>query len=57
MTTLGKDFRLPREIRPKSYDADLRIDLPAGRFEGTLTIALQIASDRNEIALHAVASM
>ena len=54
MTTLGKDFRLPPEIKPKSYDADLRIDMAAGRFEGTLTIALQIASARNEIALHAV---
>ena len=54
MTTLGKDFRLPPEVRPNSYDADLRIDLPAGRFEGTLIIALQIASARNELALHAV---
>jgi puromycin-sensitive aminopeptidase len=54
VTTLGKDFRLPPEVRPKSYDADLRIDLPAGRFEGTLIIALQIASARNELALHAV---
>jgi puromycin-sensitive aminopeptidase len=54
VTTLGKDFRLPPEIKPKSYDADLRIDLPAGRFEGTLTIALQLAAARNELALHAV---
>jgi puromycin-sensitive aminopeptidase len=54
VTTLGKDFRLPPEIKPKSYDADLRIDLPAGRFEGMLTIALQLASARNDVALHAV---
>jgi puromycin-sensitive aminopeptidase len=54
VTTLGKDFRLPTEVKPKSYDADLRIDLPAGRFEGTLTIALQIASAQSAMALHAV---
>ena len=54
MTTLGKDFRLPPEIKPQSYDVDLRIDMVAGRFEGALTIALQIASSRNEVALHAV---
>jgi hypothetical protein len=26
VTTLGKDFRLPLEIKPQSYDADLRSD-------------------------------
>ncbi len=54
MTTLGKNFRLPPEVKPKSYDADLRIDLPGGRFEGALTIALQVAAARSEIVLHAV---
>ena len=54
MTTLGKDFRLPTEIKPQSYDAELRIDMAAGRFEGSLGIAVQISSARNEITLHAV---
>ena len=52
--TLGKNFRLPTEVRPKSYDAELRIDLPAGRFEAELAIALAIAAPRNTITLHAV---
>ena len=52
--TLGKNFRLPTEVKPKSYDADLRVDLAAGRFEGTLVIALQLAAPRNDIPLHAV---
>ena len=54
MTTLGKDFRLPTEIKPQSYDADLRIDMAAGRFEGALGIAVQLSSARTEIVLHAV---
>ncbi|HVV51034.1 MAG TPA: M1 family metallopeptidase, partial [Polyangia bacterium] len=52
--TLGKNFRLPTEVKPRSYDADLRVDLDGGRFEGTLAVALQLASPRAEIALHAV---
>ena len=52
--TLGKNFRLPSDIRPKSYDADLRIDLPEGRFEGRLTLTLALASTRRAIVLHAV---
>jgi len=52
--TLGKNFRLPTEVKPKSYDADLRVDLAAGTFEGELCIALQVAAAPSEIALHAV---
>jgi puromycin-sensitive aminopeptidase len=53
--TLGKNFRLPTEVRPKSYDADLRLDLPAGRFEGKLSIDLTLGTTRNDISLHGVA--
>jgi puromycin-sensitive aminopeptidase len=52
--TLGKNFRLPSDIRPKSYDVDLRIDMAEGRFEGCLTLALSLAAARREIVLHAV---
>jgi puromycin-sensitive aminopeptidase len=52
--TLGKNFRLPSDIRPKSYDADLRIDMAEGRFEGLLTITLGLFEARREIVLHAV---
>ena len=52
--TLGKDFRLPSDIRPKSYDADLRIDMAEGRFEGVLTLNLALTAARREIVLHAV---
>jgi puromycin-sensitive aminopeptidase len=51
---LGKDFRLPKEVSPRSYDVDLRVDLAAGRFEGTLGIALEVASSRDAIVVHAV---
>ncbi len=52
--TLGKNFRLPTDVRPKSYDADLRLDLPAGRFEGKLAIDLTVGAPRQEISLHGV---
>ncbi len=52
--TLGKNFRLPTDVRPKSYQADLRLDLPAGRFEGRLTIDLALAAARDHISLHGV---
>ncbi|HXU61127.1 MAG TPA: M1 family peptidase, partial [Polyangia bacterium] len=52
--TLGKNFRLPTDVRPKSYDADLRLDLPAGRFEGRLVIALTLGAGRDRLHLHGV---
>jgi puromycin-sensitive aminopeptidase len=52
--TLGKDFRLPTAIRPNSYEADLRVDLGAGRFEGRLDIGLLLASPGREIVVHGV---
>jgi puromycin-sensitive aminopeptidase len=52
--TLGKNFRLPTDVRPKSYEAELRLDLPAGRFEGRLSIDLTLAAPRDRIHLHGV---
>ncbi len=52
--TLGKNFRLPTDVRPKNYQADLRLDLPAGRFEGRLTIELALGATRDRIDLHGV---
>ena len=52
--TLGKNFRLPTDVRPKSYEADLRLDLPAGRFEGRLVMALTLGAGRDRLHLHAV---
>src|SRR5436305_1856158 len=53
-TTLGKNFRLPTTIKPRSYDADLRLDMEAGRFDGVLTIAVQLAAAAPAITVHAV---
>ena len=39
--TLGKNFRLPTDVKPKAYDADLRLDLNADRFEGELAIEVR----------------
>jgi puromycin-sensitive aminopeptidase len=52
--TLGKNFRLPRETTPKSYDAELRLDLGADRFEGEVTIALSLAARTEAIVLHGI---
>jgi puromycin-sensitive aminopeptidase len=52
--TLGKNFRLPPEITPRSYDADLRLDLSSDRFEGELAIALRLAKPTRAVTLHAV---
>jgi puromycin-sensitive aminopeptidase len=53
-TTLGKNFRLPTDVRPVRYRADLRIDLPAGTFEGQLAIAVRLERARQALHLHAV---
>jgi puromycin-sensitive aminopeptidase len=49
-----KNFRLPAGIRPTSYDARLRLDPAARRFEGEETIALQIDAPSREVVLHGV---
>ena len=52
--TLGKNFRLPPHTRPTRYDADLRLDLDADRFEGTVTVALALDGPRRVVTLHGV---
>jgi puromycin-sensitive aminopeptidase len=52
--TLGKNFRLPADLKPKSYDAELRVDLSADRFEGEIAIGLSLAAPRREVILHGV---
>ena len=51
--TLGKDFRLPTEVKPKTYDADLRLDLDGrtGSRDGwTIALALGSAAPRDHRA-------
>ncbi len=52
--TLGKNFRLPLEVKPTHYRASLRIDLDAARFDGQMAIDLTLAAPRSAITLHAV---
>ena len=52
--TLGKNFRLPTDVKPKAYDADLRLDLNADRFEGELAIEVALGAARRAITVHAV---
>jgi len=52
--TLGKNFRLPTDVKPKAYDADLRLDLNADRFEGELAIEVALGAGRRAITVHAV---
>jgi puromycin-sensitive aminopeptidase len=52
--TLGKNFRLPTDVRPTRYRAHLRIDLGAGTFEGELAITIVLERSRPSVHLHAV---
>ena len=52
--TLGKNFRLPTDVKPKSYDADLRLDLAADRFEGQLAIEVELGAPRRALVVHGV---
>jgi puromycin-sensitive aminopeptidase len=51
---LGKNFRLPPDVRPLRYVATIRVDLGAGRFEGDLTILTRLDRPRSELHLHGV---
>ncbi|MFC0082403.1 M1 family aminopeptidase [Aciditerrimonas ferrireducens] len=46
--------RLPRALVPRRYDLHLRPDLDQARFEGTVRISGEAASDVREVLLHAV---
>jgi puromycin-sensitive aminopeptidase len=46
-------FRLSSDVRPVDYDLHLRPDLEAGRFDGEVTIRVNLARPRTSITLHA----
>src|SRR5437868_3759654 len=52
--TLGKNFRLPPDVRPVRYSAHLAPDLKGGTFEGRMELEVRLDSPRSEIHLHAV---
>jgi hypothetical protein len=52
--TLGKNFRLPTDVKPKSYDVDLRLDLDADRFEGQLAMEVELGAARRALVVHGV---
>src|SRR6267154_6649350 len=54
MASLGKNFRLPEDVRPTRYRADLAPDLGQGRFDGRMDIELSLGRPRKEIVLHAI---
>src|SRR5438067_6034357 len=51
---LGKNFRLPLDVKPVRYSAHLAPDLNAGSFDGRLELELRLEKPRREIFLHAV---
>ncbi len=51
---LGKNFRLPLDVKPHRYNAHLAPDLKAGLFEGRLELEIELAKPRREIVLHAI---
>ncbi|HVU49378.1 MAG TPA: M1 family metallopeptidase [Polyangia bacterium] len=51
---LGKNFRLPLDVRPKAYRADVSVDMAANTFEGGISIELSLERPVTEIHLHAV---
>jgi puromycin-sensitive aminopeptidase len=51
---LGKNFRLPLDVRPARYDAHLAPDLQQGRFEGRLELEVSLDAPKREIVLHAI---
>ncbi|TBR22579.1 M1 family peptidase [bacterium] len=46
--------RLPRTARPESYDLHVTLDPDAGRFSGTVKIAVDLDAPVKELSLHAV---
>jgi puromycin-sensitive aminopeptidase len=52
--SLGKNFRLPLDVRPSRYRAIVDIDMAASRFEGGLSIDVRLERPRAEVHLHAV---
>src|ERR1700674_6129428 len=52
--SLGKNFRLPIDVKPVRYSAHLAPDLKAGTFEGRMELEVQLEKPRRQIYLHAV---
>src|SRR3954468_16887404 len=52
--SLGKNFRLPADVRPVRYSIHLAPDLQAGTFEGRMELAIRLSRPRGELQLHAV---
>src|SRR4051812_48329347 len=52
--SLGKNFRLPGDVRPVRYSIHLAPDLQAGTFEGRMELAIRLSRPRRELQLHAV---
>jgi len=51
---LGKNFRLPLDVKPARYNAHLAPDLKAGTFDGRLELEIELQKPRREIVLHAI---
>ena len=51
---LGKNFRLPLDVKPARYSAHLAPDLKAGTFAGRMELEVRLEKPRRELFLHAV---
>jgi puromycin-sensitive aminopeptidase len=51
---LGKNFRLPLDVKPVRYNAHLAPDLKSGLFDGRLELEIVLTKPRREIVLHAI---
>jgi puromycin-sensitive aminopeptidase len=51
---LGKNFRLPLDVRPVRYRAHLAPDLEKGSFDGRLELELTLSNPRRDVTLHAI---
>jgi puromycin-sensitive aminopeptidase len=51
--TEDKAYRLPTHLRPRAYDAEIRVEPAAHRFAGRIRIALALARPVDELVLHA----
>src|SRR4051794_24896226 len=47
-------YRLPRTVVPSHYDLTLEPDLDAGRFDGRVAIAVDVADEIDQVVLNAI---
>ena len=52
--SLGKNFRLPRTVLPRSYRTRLSVDLSQDRFRGDIEIDVTVAAPTTQVHLHAI---